>query len=140
MDIVGVVYTSRSARPMHSDELDRLLLDARTNNAVAGVTGVLLYGDGQFFQYFEGLEGDVAGVYERIRRSTLHTHLVELERRKTPDRRFRKWFMGFREAPASVIQKLSQEHWQRELPWVEDHASDSSGMLQLMAFLGPAEA
>lgn len=139
MAIVGVVYTSCATRSITSDDLDRLLLDARTHNAVAGVTGALLYGNGRFFQYFEGLDADVAGVYERIRSSTLHKDMVELERRETPDRRFRKWFMGFRHAPASVIQKLSQEHWERELPWVKDHAPESSGMQQLMDFLGPAE-
>lgn len=135
MDMVGVVYMSRSTRPMQSADLDRLLMDARTYNAEKDVTGVLLYGIGQFFQYFEGHPADVEDVYERIRRSSLHHELVELERRRVPQRFFHKWFMGFRDAPASVIQKLSQQQWMHEIPWAEDHSATSPGMQQLMAFL-----
>lgn len=134
MELSGVVYMSRSTRPMTPDDLDHLLLDARSNNAAAGVTGVLLYGDSRFFQYFEGSPSAVADVYARIRGSTLHTELVELEHRQLEQRRFHKWFMGFREVPASVLQKLSQEQWNRERPWAEDHASASPGIQQLLAF------
>ncbi|WP_458071174.1 BLUF domain-containing protein [Rhodanobacter sp. BL-MT-08] len=126
---------SRATRPMQSVDLDRLLMDARTHNAEKDVTGVLLYGAGQFFQYFEGHPADVEDVYERIRRSGLHHELVELERRRVPQRLFHKWFMGFRDAPASVIQKLSQQQWMHEIPWAEDHSAASPGMQQLMAFL-----
>lgn len=116
-------------------DLDNLLVDARANNAAMGVTGVLLYGDGQFFQYFEGAERAVAEVYERIRRSRSHTDMVELEYGRIPQRLFRKWFMGFREAPASMLQKLSQLQWSREQPWVEDHSIESAGMQELQKFL-----
>lgn len=137
MEFVGVVYMSRSTRPMTPDDLDHLLLDARSNNAAAGITGVLLHGDSQFFQYFEGSPAAVADVYARIRRSTLHKDLVELEYRQIEQRLFHKWFMGFREVPASVLQKLSQEQWNRERPWAEDHASVSPGIEQLLAFFKP---
>lgn len=135
MEMVGVVYTSRSTRPMLSDDLDRLLMDSKTYNSERGVTGVLLYGAGQFFQYFEGHPADVEAVYNRIRRSGLHAELVELERRQVPQRFFNKWFMGFRDAPASVIQELSQKHWKHEIPWAEDHSTASPGMRKLMEFL-----
>jgi len=137
MNLFGVVYSSRCTRPMSPDDIDRLLLAARTNNSAVGVTGVLLHGDGQFFQYFEGARSGVDDVYERIRRSDLHSDLLELEYGEIPRQLFRNWFMGFREAPASVLQKLSQEHWKREIPWAEDHMAASAGIQQLMEFLGP---
>ena len=133
MDLVGVVYKSRSTYPMTPADLDRLLMDSRSFNSQRGVTGALLFGAGQFIQYFEGLTADVEYVYGR--RSSLHSDIVELEQRRISERLFRKWFMGFRDAPASVIQKLSQEQWRREIPWVEDHAAASPGMRQLIAFL-----
>ena len=135
MDIFGVAYMSRSSRPMSPEELDSLLVDARANNAAVGVTGVLLYGDGRFFQYFEGGKQPVADIYARIRASRRHKDLVELEYRQIPQRLFRKWFMGFREAPASVLQKLSQQQWSRERPWVEDQSTESAGMQELLKFL-----
>jgi hypothetical protein len=137
MDIVGVVYMSRSTQLMSPRDTDRLLMDARSHNAARGITGVLLYGGGQFFQYFEGQPVDVEYVYKRIRHSSLHTGLVELERPQLSQRLFRQWFMGFREAPASVIQGLSQEQWNREIPNAEERVFTSPGMHQLTAFLGP---
>lgn len=135
MDIFGVAYISRSTRPMLPEDLDRLLLAARANNAAIGITGVLLYGDGRFFQYFEGADSGVAEVYARIRDSTLHKDLVELEYRQIPQRLFRKWFMGFRATPASILQKLSHEQWSHERPWVEDQSTESAGMRALLRFL-----
>lgn len=136
--MVGVVYMSRSTRPMQSVDLDRLLMDSKSYNSDRGVTGVLLYSAGRFFQYFEGHPADVEDVYDRIRRSGLHAELVELERRRVPQRFFNKWFIGFRDAPASVIQELSQKHWKHEIPWAEDHSAASPGIKQLMEFLDSA--
>ncbi len=135
MDLVGVVYMSRSTHPTVPLDLDRLLMDSRSFNSQRGVTGVLLFGGNQFIQYIEGLPTDIEHVYGRIRRSALHSDLVELEKRRIPQRLFRHWFMGFRDAPRSVIQQLSQEQWTREAPRAEDHSAASSGMRQLMRFL-----
>jgi hypothetical protein len=135
MDIFGVAYMSRSTGPMSTEDLDSLLVEARANNAAQGITGVLLYGDGRFFQYFEGGQESVATVYARIRQSKRHHDVVELEYGPLPQRLFRKWFMAFRQAPASVLQKLSQQQWSRERPWVEDHSGTSAGMQELLKFL-----
>lgn len=113
MELFGVVYMSRATRPMKPAALDQLLLVARANNAMMGITGVLLYGDCRFFQYFEGKRNDVAQIYARIRESSLHTDLIELENQRIPERRLRKWFMGFRDVPTSLLQQLSQEQWAR---------------------------
>ena len=135
MEIFGVAYMSRSTRPMLPEDMDRLLLDVRTINSATGITGVLLYGDGRFFQYFEGRQPDVAHAYARIRDSALHSDVVELEYRQIPQRLFRKWFMGFRDAPGSLLQKLSHQQWSRERPWAEDHSGESAGMQELLKFL-----
>jgi hypothetical protein len=140
MELFGVVYMSRATRAMSSAALDQLLLVARANNAMIGITGVLLYGDGRFFQYFEGEHKDVVQVYSRILASPLHTDLVELEYRQIPERLLRKWFMGFREAPPSLLQKLSHDDWARERPWVEDQSTESPGMQQLLNFLQEGDA
>jgi hypothetical protein len=138
MAMIGIAYTSRVARSLGSSDLDDLLLGARTSNSLVQLTGVLVYGDGVFFQFFEGGDVDVVETYERIKRSSLHTDIVELERREIAERLFRKWFMGFREAPSSRIQKLSDEHWQREAPWAADHAKHSPGIRQLLQFFNEA--
>ena len=134
MSMVGIAYTSRATRSLGSVDSDHLLLDARTSNALSRLAGVLLYGEGLFFQYLEGRKVDVVEAYERIKRSSLRTDIVEPERQEIAHLLFRKWFMGFREAPATLIQKLSNEQWQREAPWAAYHAKHSPGIRQLLAF------
>ncbi|MDQ6645607.1 MAG: BLUF domain-containing protein [Pseudomonadota bacterium] len=135
MEMVGVVYASRATKEMLPEEIDRLLVSARSYNASVGVSGMLLYGRKQFFQYFEGMRQDVDDVYERVRRSSLHSDILELENAPIPHRVFNRWFMGFSEAPESVLQTLSQEQWSRERPWMESHETTSDGLRRLLAFI-----
>lgn len=132
MDLFGVAYTSEASGSMSTERLDRLLASARSNNTLVGVTGVLLYGERRFFQYFEGTRCGVDDVYKRIRESHLHGNLVELENQGIPQRVFNRWFMGFREAPASVLQKLHHEQWTRELPWIQGQTAQSPGIRHLL--------
>ncbi|MEO7065627.1 MAG: BLUF domain-containing protein, partial [Rhodanobacter sp.] len=135
MELFGVAYTSEASRPLSTEDLDGLLLSARSRNALVGVTGVLLYGEGRFFQYFEGTRDGVDEVYARIKASRLHQNLLELEDQRVSQRLFNRWFMGFRETPASVLQKLSNEQWARELPWIEGQSNPSAGIACLLALV-----
>lgn len=137
MDLFCVAYTSEARREMSAEDLDQLLVSARSANSLLAVTGVLLYGAGQFFQYFEGPKEGVDEVYARILRSQRHINVVELEFQPIGQRRFNRWFMGFREAPASVLQGLAQQQWARELPWIEDDHGESPGMLHLQSLVAP---
>jgi len=42
--------------------------------------------------------------------------------------------MRFREAATGSIQKLTQEHWEREISWAEDYVLMSPAKQQLVAF------
>lgn len=140
MALCGVVYTSRVSRPLSHGDIDGLLLDARANNEALKVTGVLLHGGNRFFQYIEGERDGVDEAYECIRRSSLHTELVELENGDISRKLFRHWFMGFRALPGSMLQQLSQADWEKEIPWALEQAMASAGIRQLMDFLGPVDA
>lgn len=131
MELFGIAYTSQATRSMGANDLDRLLIPARSNNSLMGVTGVLLYGEGRFFQYFEGSREGVDDVYARVLKSSLHENVVELENQRIAERQFNRWFMGFRETPGSVLQKLYHEQWARELPWFGDQQLLSPGMRHL---------
>ena len=50
----SIAYISSVTRALSDEELERLLVDARSFNESVGVTGVLLYNGNSFFQYFEG--------------------------------------------------------------------------------------
>ncbi|MFT3667206.1 MAG: BLUF domain-containing protein [Pseudoxanthomonas sp.] len=130
----ALVYQSQATRPLDASDLDILLLDARINNELANVTGVLLYGDHTFVQYLEGARPDVDQIYARITRASQHHRLEILEQGRVETRRFQRWHMGFSDAPQTVVQQLSQAQWQRDAPWLEDHVASSPGLLRLLTF------
>lgn len=111
MQLEAVAYTSSAVPDTTVSSLEQLLLQARKKNAELGVTGVLLYHDGSFFQYFEGPPEAVEEVYARIRRSPLHRGIIELMRGPIQARSFGSWLMGFTQAPASTVLALSNASW-----------------------------
>jgi hypothetical protein len=98
-----IIYTSIATQPMGAHELDLLLVQAREHNAPAGVTGLLLYDNGQFMQYLEGPADGLSEVLARIRASSRHGGLVELMRDRISRREFPDWAMAFRSPQAFVL-------------------------------------
>ncbi len=61
----SLTYVSSAVRPFAEDELADLLAVSRQNNARLGITGMLLYKDGNFMQVLEGEEAEVRTLYEK---------------------------------------------------------------------------
>ena len=54
VELVHCIYASASTVSFTKDEITELLAIAQRNNGALGVTGMLLYEDGSFFQVLEG--------------------------------------------------------------------------------------
>lgn len=93
----SLVYVSSAARPFSRSDLEDLLATSRDNNARAGITGMLLYKDGNFMQVLEGEEGAVRAVYDKIGADPLHKGEIILRQGVTEERQFPNWSMGFRD-------------------------------------------
>ena len=65
-----------------------LLAVARRNNPRAGVTGQLLYKDGNFMQLIEGDEAAVRALFARIERDPRHGGVIVLLDHVVPEREF----------------------------------------------------
>lgn len=63
----------------------KVLLEEITNyNNNHGITGILLFSDGNFFQLFEGEEIKVRELYAQIEKDSRHTNVIKfLEKRVT---------------------------------------------------------
>lgn len=72
---------------MH-EQVQRILVESRRNNASNDVSGVLHFAGGRFFQYLEGPADRVDALYARICRDDRHTDVRRLTRRPLPRRRF----------------------------------------------------
>ena len=73
-----LVYCSRAADGVDEDAVARIVAAARRFNPELGVTGLLVFGSGVFFQWIEGPPGPVAGLMDRIRRDPRHERIVVL--------------------------------------------------------------
>ncbi|HKH09805.1 MAG TPA: BLUF domain-containing protein [Rubrobacter sp.] len=92
-----LVYVSSAVRPFSRPELEDLLATSRDNNARAGVTGMLLYKDGNFMQVIEGEEEAVRALYDKIGNDPRHRGEITLRQDFTEGRQFPDWSMGFRD-------------------------------------------
>ena len=91
----SLVYVSSAVRPFSSSELVYLLTQCRTNNTQRGITGMLLYKDGNFMQALEGDELAVRDLHRKIARDPRHRGLLTLLQRTFTERQFPDWSMGF---------------------------------------------
>lgn len=94
MPLVRLIYASRATRRLDRSDLEDILATARSRNAAQGVTGYLLYDDGQFIQAIEGEEAVVQDLADLIARDPRHEHFNVLIREDIERREFADWSMG----------------------------------------------
>lgn len=132
-DVHGIAYTS-VAFPVAAAELSTLLEGARKFNAVVGVTGVLFHHAGRFFQYFEGEEGAVHRVHDRIVASPRHHSLQVLLDGPQPERLFSSWYMGFCEAPEDAFQAIANAEWAAAMPLTRTSLRRSEALSLVLSY------
>jgi hypothetical protein len=68
--LIQCIYASAAGRAFDTEELAQLLKVARDNNAKLGLTGMLLYAEGSFFQVLEGPAQVVDALYAKSKKLT----------------------------------------------------------------------
>lgn len=91
-----VLYVSSAVEPMTKTEIDEILEQARRQNALTGITGVLFYLEGNFLQLLEGEDPALEQTFQRIKADTRHRNLIQLWNEDITERSFADWAMGFR--------------------------------------------
>lgn len=92
-----LVYVSSAVRNFSRVELVALLAKSRENNARRGITGMLLYKDGNFMQALEGEETAVRALYATICADPRHKGWMVIDEGCEEARQFGDWSMGFRD-------------------------------------------
>ena len=89
-----IEYVGVATVPFSSQQIDKLVAQSQTNNAVSGVTGALMASGSVFFQMLEGATESVDEFYRRISRDPRHTsiHLLRSELTRSP-RMYADWSM-----------------------------------------------
>jgi hypothetical protein len=96
-----LIYVSSAVKPFSPSELVDILARSHANNTGLGITGMLLYKDGNVMQVLEGDEQAVRSLYARIERDPRHRGLLTLTQGQIAERQFESWSMGFRDLQAA---------------------------------------
>ena len=92
--LYNVVYCSRASAGVDDAVVDRIIESARRFNPEHGITGLLVFGSGVFFQWLEGPRDTVTQLMGMIRSDPRHDNIVLLsEVEEVRERLFPDWDM-----------------------------------------------
>src|SRR5208283_4698336 len=77
-------------------------------NQARGITGVLIFVDGVFFQILEGEKDVVIDLMESIQRDTRHSGVKVYRERETDERAFASWSMAYLSPSAEEVSRWAQ--------------------------------
>ena len=80
-----------------------MLTEARARNLARGVSGILLYVEGSFFQVLEGEAAVVDPLFARIACDPRHSRVTMIMREPIARRAFDGWSMGFAELASAEL-------------------------------------
>ena len=91
----SLVYSSAAVGDFGEAELTELLAHAREHNSRVGVTGMLLFRDGRFIQFLEGVRSEVQALFTKIEADPRHEQVRVLLDEPIWERQFTEWTMGY---------------------------------------------
>jgi hypothetical protein len=98
--LYNIVYCSTATAGVDAAAVDDIISYARRNNPAHGITGLLVFGSGVFFQWLEGPRDNVRQLYANLRKDPRHDAIVLLsEDEEIRERLFPNWDMELVDAP-----------------------------------------
>ena len=92
--LLTFVYCSRAAEGVDDAEVGRIVASAQRRNLARGVTGVLVFGSGVFFQWLEGPAAQLEKLIANLLRDPRHCDVVALDRSEEKrERLYPNWEM-----------------------------------------------
>jgi hypothetical protein len=92
--IYDLVYCSRATAGIDDDAVARIIEAAQRDNPRQGITGLLVFGGGIFFQWLEGPRERVTALMVRLRNDPRHNSIVQLsDSEEVRERLFPDWDM-----------------------------------------------
>ena len=92
--IHNIVYCSQAVDDMSKEALDKIIATARHHNPKFGITGLLVFGSGVFFQWLEGPRDNVTSLFKIISSDPRHSNVVLLTKEdEFRERLFPNWDM-----------------------------------------------
>ena len=105
----SILYVSVTNKDYSKNELDKLLVQFRTNNKVYNITGILLYYNRNIIQYIEGEPEKIYILFNNIVKDDRHYHVIKLNSENIDCRKFPEWDMGYKKIDNIVLVKFIKE-------------------------------
>lgn len=97
--LFNAVYCSRATSGVDAAAVDRIIAASQRNNPRWGITGMLVFGSGIFFQWLEGPRASIERLMTLLRSDDRHEQIIMLsEVEEARERLFPEWDMELVEA------------------------------------------
>jgi hypothetical protein len=127
------VYCSRAADGVDDAEVNRLIESAQRQNLICGITGLLVFGSGVFFQWIEGPQAEVRKLMASLHSDPRHHDIVSLDQSEEKrERLYPNWQMervdadDIREVLQDALETAEDENNIAALKRILDHLATRS--------------
>jgi hypothetical protein len=97
--LYNLIYCSLAVPNIETGQVEKIIAAAKHHNPLFGITGLLVFGSGIFFQWLEGPKASIQKLMDIIATDPRHSNVVVLsEEDEIRDRLFPDWDMELVEA------------------------------------------
>jgi hypothetical protein len=127
--MISITYVSSAVLQFKESDLQDLVEQCQANNKRLGVTGVLIYCDGNFIQVIEGPDLVTYALFDGIKRDIRHRDVTTINVEPLEAREFHGWAMAYNIIPPRTLRANDIPHAfldrarQRALPLPRGSAS-----------------
>lgn len=107
-NMIRLLYMSQKTLGTTDAQVRDILVSAKRNNQVTGITGVLVHGGGLFMQILEGPEHAVLRAYVKILDDRRHDDCRILQISPAEERLFPVWSMGVIECDPLAFEHIHE--------------------------------
>ena len=95
MNLIQLIYLSSLSDVKLEHEIGKIVESSVRHNKENGITGMLLYANGNFLQVLEGERNAVEETFARICADPRHYDIIDIVREPIAERHFSQWSMGY---------------------------------------------
>jgi len=103
VQLFELAYVSTITFNASDEDISEIVSHSQLNNALADVSGLLLFNGINFAQILEGTQATLGRLFEKICRDKRHSGVIKLVERPIDSRAFSGWSMAYLKSTDSVF-------------------------------------
>ncbi|MBQ0736432.1 BLUF domain-containing protein [Aquimarina celericrescens] len=116
-----ISYVSTVNPDLSNTDIAKLMDHVNVHNNTIGLTGILIYSEGNFFQVLEGEEEIVKRMFERIKKDSRHYNIIKMLDKEMNDHSFSEYHSSFTVISDHYSQTELQEFLNKEKDYNPEH-------------------